>query len=82
MGRVLLTLCSLDRVPGSLLWGQALQNEKRFSSQILNGCLTIAVLHPFGNSLPLVTAGSGVWGLCLAFLLSSPQEKQRQRKSV
>lgn len=77
----LLTMCSSDRVPGSVLQDQSLQNEKHFSSQILNGCLTVAVLHCFGNSL-LVTAGSGMWGLCLAFLYSSPHPNQRQRKSV
>lgn len=79
---LLLTMCSLDRAPGSPLRGQSLQNEKRFSSQILNGCLTVPMLHSFGNFLLLVTAGSGMWGLCLAFLLSSPHAKQRQRKSV
>ena len=63
----LLTICSLDRVPGSLLWGQSLQNEEHFSSQILNGCLTVAVLHSFGNSLPLLTTGSGYVGSLLSF---------------
>lgn len=56
----LLTMCSLDRVPGSLLRRQSLQNENHFSLQILNGCLTVAVLHSFGYSLLLVTAGSGM----------------------
>lgn len=69
----------LGRVPGCLLQDLSLQNEKGFSLQLLNICLTVAMLHGFGKPLPFVMAGSRTWGLCLSFF-SSPQVKQDKRR--
>lgn len=74
----LLTMCSLDRVPGPLLQGQSLQNEKQFTSQILNGCSTVATLCSFGNSLPLSQLGA-VRGL-FAWLSSSVAHRKSRDK--